>query len=148
MEIDKPGYQTPGRLTNQGIRPQGDWQARVSDPREIDKPGYQTPGRLTHQSQIYELKIQKIGEFLTKMKNILTSLSGAQVGPNYEISTGQKSRWTVPLKNSITRRLLCSHPRGSIQQNNRNRLQLLTTHQLCSLAHFTRVGQILQTSFV
>ena len=49
MEIDKPGYQTLWRLTSQGIRPQEDWQARESDPREIDKPGYQTRWRLTSQ---------------------------------------------------------------------------------------------------
>ena len=69
LEIDSPGYHTPGRLTHRDIIPQGDWLTRISylwrlthwdiiprgdwltgisHPLEIDSPGYHTPGRLTH----------------------------------------------------------------------------------------------------
>ena len=47
-EIDSLGYQTPGKLTHQGIRSLKDWLTGVSDPGEIDSPGYQIPERLTH----------------------------------------------------------------------------------------------------
>ena len=44
-----PGYLTPGIWTCRGIRPQGDWLARVSDLREIALAGYQITGTLAFQ---------------------------------------------------------------------------------------------------
>ena len=51
------------------------WLAGVWYPRKIDSPGYHTP--------------RSLGEFLTKIKNILTHSSEAQVGSNYEQTGGQ-----------------------------------------------------------
>ena len=66
-------YDTPGRLTHQGIIPRGDW------------------------------KIQITGQTLKQIENILTRWPVAQLGSNYNIKKtgGRKSRWTVPLSNKL-----------------------------------------------
>ena len=68
--------------------PRGDWLTRVSYPWEIGLPGYSTQGRLTRHHMNN-----------SRIVNILTHWSGAQVGSNYEEKKtgGRKSRWTVPL---------------------------------------------------
>ena len=44
------------------------------------------------------LNFEYLGENETKFKNILTHWSVAQANSNEEKTRGQKSRWTVPLK--------------------------------------------------